>query len=298
MKYMVAPSYANAEIKAINVETHKALIEDTCDRCGGSGIIVSRIENGQPIPIPVDNGICYKCNGVGKIQKWVKAYTEEEYDKYCKAQTARKESLKKKEEQRKQDLINNSETNRKTILKEKGFDPENPTVYIVAGGNTYHIKNELKNAGCRFERALGWYSASPIEVPAPYYLVPLAFNKVFHWNPIPCYFSLIDDAKKIVQEAVDATLPTSESEYIGEEKERLRDLPVTVSAIHTTEGFYGTTFIYSFEMNKNVLVWMTSSYKDIEVGETLLLTGTVKEHKEYRNVKQTILSRCIIKKEG
>jgi hypothetical protein len=33
------------------------------------------------------------------------------------------------------------------------------------------------------------------------------------------------------------------------------------------------------------------------VGDEIFLTGTVKEHKIYKGVKQTILSRCIIKKE-
>ena len=59
MKYMVAPSYKNASIVEINEETKKAYIKITCDRCGGRGIVASRIENGKIIPIPVDEGICY-----------------------------------------------------------------------------------------------------------------------------------------------------------------------------------------------------------------------------------------------
>lgn len=72
---------------------------------------------------------------------------------------------------------------------------------------------------------------------------------------------------------------------------------VTVSAIHTSEGFYGTTFIYTFMKGKDCLVWMSSSCKDIKVGDQILLTGTVKKFDTFRGTKQTYLSRCIIKKE-
>jgi hypothetical protein len=43
---------------------------------------------------------------------------------------------------------------------------------------------------------------------------------------------------------------------------------------------------------------MTTSCKyDVEIGDHILLTGTVKEHSEYKGVKQTKMSRCILKKE-
>jgi hypothetical protein len=93
-------------------------------------------------------------------------------------------------------------------------------------------------------------------------------------------------------------MPKSLSEYVGDIKERLRDLQVTLTSARSFDGFYGTSFIYTFVCGENVLVWMTSSCKDIEVGDHFLLTGTVKEHSEYKGVKQTKLSRCIIKKEG
>lgn len=295
MKWMVAPSYANATIKKVNEDTHKAYIEDTCDRCGGCGIIVARVENGQPIPIPVDGGVCYKCNGTGKVQKWVKAYTEKEMESYLKSRETYKARARRAEQERKDALFNKSEENRKTHLAELGYDPENPVVYIVAGGNTYAIKDQLKEAGCRFEYVLGWYSASPIEVPAPYFLLPIAFDEVFNWYPLTLKIGLKEKAKQVVDAAIDAVTPESESEYMGEEKERLRNLDVTLSAVHTTDGFYGTTFIYTFIMDKNILVWMTSACKDLEVGEKYSLTGTVKCHKEYKKQKQTYLSRCIVK---
>ena len=37
MTWMVAPSYANATIVKVNEDERKALIKETCDKCGGSG---------------------------------------------------------------------------------------------------------------------------------------------------------------------------------------------------------------------------------------------------------------------
>ena len=124
------------------------------------------------------------------------------------------------------------------------------------------------------------------------------FYDVYVWYPLSKMFQLKDNAKKIADAAKAKLEPKSNSEYIGEIKERLRDLEVTLTSTRISEGFYGTTFIYTFNHEENVLVWMTSSCKDIEIGDLFLLTGTVKDHKEYKGVKQTQLSRCIIKKEA
>ncbi len=297
-KWMLAPSYVNAEILKVDEKTKKAYIKEKCPRCGGLGFIISRVENGQMIPIPVDGGVCYKCNSEKYIYKWVKAYTEKEYESYIKATERRKAKEEEAREKERQERINKSEETKKAWLLENGYDVTNPTVYIVAGGNTYEIKDELKEAGFRFNKTTGWYSPSNVEVRAPFFLIPLAFDDVFTWayGRGNGYIYSAPNAYERVKAAIEASYPESDSEYIGEEKERLRDLDVTVSAIHTTEGFYGTTFIYTFNKDKDVLVWMTPSCKDIEVGENIILTGTVKTHKEYKKVKQTILSRCIVKK--
>lgn len=58
---------------------------------------------------------------------------------------------------------------------------------------------------------------------------------------------------------------------------------------------YGTEtcYIHSFkDGNGNKLVWKTSAVLDLEEGQAVTITGTVKEHSEYRDEKQTILTRC------
>ena len=69
MTWMVAPSYAHATIVKVDENERKALVKETCGKCGGTGFYA---------PF----GTCYRCEGAGYLSKWVKAYTPEEYDKY------------------------------------------------------------------------------------------------------------------------------------------------------------------------------------------------------------------------
>lgn len=50
-------------------------------------------------------------------------------------------------------------------------------------------------------------------------------------------------------------------------------------------------FIFN-DSDGNVLLWSTTSSQDLEEGKSYLIKGTVKEHTEYKNVKQTIITRC------
>lgn len=296
MEWKVAPSYQSMDIVEIDEDARKALVKGKCDRCGGRGLFIVRIENGQPVPTPVDGGVCYKCQGTGIIKKWVKAYTPEEFEKYVQA---KKKANERKEEKRAAELqkkLDESEVNRKERLTEWGYDPENPLIYLIGGGSTYEIKDQLKEQGCKFNQALGWYCGHDIELPEGYKTVTINFNDVFEWISTWCSFSMKEDAKKIAGAALETLRPVSNSEWIGEVKERLRDMEVTFTGARQFEGNYGLTYIYSFLLNnKDVLTWFTSSYKELVKGNSYKLTGTVKKFDEYNGVKSTILSRCIIK---
>lgn len=86
------------------------------------------------------------------------------------------------------------------------------------------------------------------------------------------------------------------SEYIGKEKERMRDITLTFSKeIPLGMNRYGETFLYSFyDNNGNEIVWFTGK-KDFNIGEKYNMDFTVKCHKEYNNKKQTIITRAKIK---
>ena len=284
MKWKVAPSYSNAVIEEIDESVKKAYVSETCYKCGGSGIYAWF-------------GTCFACGGAGKRGKWVKIYTEDEYNQYIKNQERAKEKRIQKEEERKQDLINKSEENKKELLLSFGYDPKNPYVYLVVGENTYSIKDELKAAGARFDSALGWYISHEIEVPAGYTLVKLPFDEVFDWNPLVKKISLKEGAAAVAETAIAETLPKSSSEYVGTIKEKIQNIEVTLISTRTIDGYYGTSCIYTFKEGENVIIWITSStkYNDIKAGEHFTLSGTVKDHKLYKGIKQTIMTRCTIK---
>ncbi|MBR3674003.1 MAG: hypothetical protein IKN65_07010 [Clostridia bacterium] len=283
-EWKVAPSYENWEIKSVDETNHKAIIRTKCDKCGGTGEYAWF-------------GVCFKCGGSSYLQKEVKIYTPEEYIKYVAAQARAKERRIEVAEARRQAAIDQSEENKKAKLAEWGYDPENPLIWLVGGGSTYEIKDWLKEEGCKFCKELGWYSNKPLDVPEGYGMVSIKFEDAYEWFPITKRFEIRKEAKEVADAALSSLVPESHSEFIGDIKERLRDLCVTLTAARTIDGYYGMSTIYTFTLGENILTWITSSCQDIEIGDKVLLTGTVKDHTVYKGIKQTVLSRCIIKKE-
>lgn len=291
MEWKVAPSYSNYTIVSVDEDAKKAIVESQCDRCGGSGMYI----------IPrVFQGTCFACNGAGRIRKRVKAYTPDEYEKYLASQARAKE---RKAEQRAAEIAKleeESEANLRVALEEAGYDVECPQIFVVIGENTYAVKDELKELGCKYKPEFGWYCTHAVDVPVNYGMVGIPFNQVCEWNPVAKKIFVKDGAKEIADAAKNEAAPKSNSEFIGDIKQRLRDMEVVYTNCREVESQYGISLLYTFKSGENVLVWFCSGKgidPSIEVGETVLLTGTVKDHKEYNGVKQTRLSRCIVKRE-
>ena len=62
-----------------------------CTRCGGEGVYIMGMCNGQPVLSPVDNGICFKCGGTGTQHGTWKEYTPEYEAKLEARRKARRE---------------------------------------------------------------------------------------------------------------------------------------------------------------------------------------------------------------
>lgn len=95
------------------------------------------------------------------------------------------------------------------------------------------------------------------------------------------------------------------SQYVGEAGQKIETEAVYLCSPHfECQDFYAswitrTVYIHTFvDGNGNKLIWKTSSNSlcDLEKGQKVVLSGIVKEHKEYKDEKQTILNRCKIKK--
>jgi hypothetical protein len=89
------------------------------------------------------------------------------------------------------------------------------------------------------------------------------------------------------------------SRHIASVGERVRDVPVIVTATRDFSNEYGPrTMVRMVDQQGNVLVWWTGhnpiAATDVGSEKTLWLTGTIKRHGEYKGVAQTELSRCIL----
>lgn len=91
------------------------------------------------------------------------------------------------------------------------------------------------------------------------------------------------------------------SRYIGQVGEKIDSEAVyEFTAWFTVKSFYGygedTIYIHNFRIGDNKVVWKTSKGlgDTVEEGDRIRLKGTIKEHSEYKEEKQTSLIRCKI----
>lgn len=278
----LAERYSNSTIVKTFEKDGKAYatISDICDRCGGSGIFYVAIHNGRGVPALPDAGTCYKCNGEGKVTKDVRMYTDLEYERMQR-------SKKRADEKKRKELDTKiAEQNLRTLNK-YGF--ENGDAYIVLG-NTYNIKDELKEAGAKFSPELRW--VLPTE---PTWLTTHSYVKVSVADIFTVangYFVLRDD----IREFRDALEPVR-GRYLGKVGQKLSVTATLTRAIPYEAAFgyqIALGYIYIFETaDGNTLVWRTTSAW-LDTGKKYNIVGTVKEHSEYDKVKQTVLTRCKI----
>lgn len=84
------------------------------------------------------------------------------------------------------------------------------------------------------------------------------------------------------------------SQHVGNVNDRL-DFNITVKHLFTGTSTYGVYYKFIFaDENENVLTWMTSKDPSLELNKNYKIRGTVKGHVEFKNVKQTELTRCEI----
>lgn len=245
--------------------------DDVCPACGGTGIW----GYGRR---------CFKCNGTGKyITRRVERTPE--YEK--KLADKRLEKAKAEAPRKNKELFS------KFHLDNDG------SAYIVLG-NTYPIKDELKEKGAHYNSVLGWYfdhntSDYPVErVEKDSFMEQNdAGEYEIFWSKAK---ELIDKIKSDYKEK--HTPPKvekqSNSRWIGEVGQKITK-KVTLKKVYTfISSFTGDLMgIYKFESKSgSVLIWKTTDRDDLEEGNRYELTGTIKEHSEFRDEKQTVLTRC------
>lgn len=291
-KFFVADSYKDCEIigEPFADEAKKGRmyvkIRGVCPRCGGSG----NYSYNQ-----MDGTRCYGCNGRGVVTQTVRAYTEKEYNRMKSANERAKQKREEAKNAKTADLINNADRYKHEVALKLGFG-EDEKAYLVYGDDTFAIKDELKRLGARFDPTLKWYFSKKIELPEGYNLCEVTFDELYNYNPLGKWAEFKEDAKAIVSRRIaELKGPSTSVYYPAAEKERIRNITAKVSNIRGFEGSFGYTFVYTFTSGDYVFVWMTSKSCNFSVGDTVDLTGTIKKFDEYLGVRQTHLTRCLVK---
>ena len=291
-KIFVADSYKDMEIIGEPFKNEKGRlyvkVKGVCPRCGGSG----HYSYNQ-----MDGTRCYGCMGSGiSIQK-VRAYTEKEYTRMQAANERARAKKEAEKEAKARDLVENATKYKHEVALKLGFG-ENEKAYLVYGDDTFAIKDQLKKLGARFDPTLKWFFAEEVALPEGYKLCEMSFDELYNYNINTKWAEFKEDAKAIVSRRINELKGPSTSEYYpGAEKERIRNITAKVASIRGFEGMYGYTSVYTFTSGNYVFVWMTAKCDlDLTAGETVDLTGTIKKFDEYMGIKQTHLTRCVVKK--
>lgn len=292
-KFFVANSYKDMEILGEPFENEKGRlyvkVKGTCPRCGGSG----HYSYNQ-----IDGTRCYGCGGSGVSIQKVRAYTEKEYTRMQAANERARAKREAEKEAKTRDLVENAAKYKHEVALKLGFG-EDEKAYLVYGDDTFAIKNKLKELGARFDPTLKWFFSKEVELPEGYKLCAMSFDELYNYNPQSKWAEFKEDAKAIVSRRIaELKGPSTSVYYPGVEKERIRNITAKVDSIRGFEGIYGYTSVYTFTSENYVFVWMTSKTLNLNVGETVDLTGTIKKFDKYLGVSQTHLTRCVVKKIG
>lgn len=235
----------------------------------------------------VANGVCFACNGNGVNPCKVRVMTDEHYQKL---EDNRAKKLQKKAEER----IANSESLNKEFALNHGFS-EDGFAWVVYGknGNTYDLRFELKDKGAKFfGNGNAWYFAEPR---TDYECIKVSIEDCFQKDMYNCF---IDFQKSGMADAIFARKESERLEkakvadYFGNVGDKI-EVEVTFTNYVEFETMFGWMGIYTFEDDEHhVFVWKTTSGMNIQKGDKATIKATVKEHSEYKNVKQTVITRC------
>lgn len=180
----------------------------------------------------------------------------------------------------------------KSQKKALGFDKGYITIFK---GDTFpSLEWFQQKEECRYTRWWGWYIMSTAELPLD---IPAGVTPVrLSWDSVGNEDGYLKTETEVSAAVESLLYDEGKSEYVGSIGERL-DLAVTITGNFKVENnFGGSSCIHTMEdKDGNIFMWATST-KSWSVGETKNIRGTVKEHKIYKNVKQTVLTRCVEKK--
>ena len=207
-------------------------------------------------------------SGVLKTVRW---YSEKEYMKMYPNDTTSDTGEFKR-----------IKTQKETLGFEKGY-------ITIFKGNTYEDKEYFQMSTARYSRLWGWYFISTDELPEdiPEDVTPITLP----WEMVGNSNEELKTESEVIAAVESLIYDPDISEYQGKVGERL-EFFLTVEKAIELEGYYGRSIMHIMrDDDGNCFVWTTSA-KFWEPETEHHIKGTIKEHKSYRGVKQTVLTRC------
>lgn len=159
-------------------------------------------------------------------------------------------------------------------------------------GDTYALLDWLQEEPkCRYHKIFGWYVISEDELPT----LPAGIEPIrLYWENVAIVEEDCLKSEDLIKQHINSLIyEPSKSIYQGNIGDRLEKTLIVIKAI-PIESYYGNSTMHIFsDPEENVYVWTTAA-KTLEVGKTYVIRGTVREHKSFKNIPQTILTRCMI----
>lgn len=167
-------------------------------------------------------------------------------------------------------------------------------------GNTYGIREELKAAGAKWFSALRSWGFT--EDTDKYLTVEISFDECYTVDMETGYVNWNYETGN--EDLIKSKMPKEEgkpeSEFIGAVGDKFSQVVTFVRYFEYERNSYSgwgkeLARIYKFvDDSGNVLIWNTSSWKNLQEGTKYTIKAKVKEHNTYQGEKQTILTRCNI----
>ena len=182
-----------------------------------------------------------------------------------------------------------------TVSAVKAFQPPKDVLGFEKGyitifkGNTFEDKEYFKLNSARYARMWGWYFVSTEDLPndIPDDVTPVRLP----WELVGNDDGYLKSDAEIAAAVETLIYDTDASEYQGEIGDKV-NVVVTVERNIPLDGFYGASTMHVMrDENGNCFVWTTSA-RSWEEGTTHHITGTIKDLRVYKRVKQTVLTRC------
>lgn len=176
--------------------------------------------------------------------------------------------------------------------KDHNISPQGETYLCI--GDTYSIKDELKDLGCSYDKLLGWHSA--VDLPS-FSCIKINVNDYLVWDNGLDRFVPKSGAETAIKNLIQPPKPIQGRYFEGS---RIEQQLVKVIVRSSFTGKYGLQYRYVMinidsdtgEEGEYTFVYFTKTNIACQEGDVLYITSAqIKGHQEFNGHRQTVITR-------